>query len=198
MQADKYAIKVVWDQTQERHIATSHLAHPGLEGMGRTPDDAVARLAQAVEVKHLDLYEKHAIEFHAHLPGFEHITRDALDAYSVGRFAFGRDGLPLPCAVSIASSPSPFIIRIHGMFDLSTESFLKEKIRQAIEEHGAKQLILDFSYCKFIDSSGLSLILETSRRLKRFNGQLCLAHLSPQARHVFAVTRLDRIVPVLQ
>ena len=58
-------------------------------------------------------------------------------------------------------------------------------------ERGAGDVILDMSQLAFIDSRGLSALLEMNRRIETLSGRMIVAGLSPTLRRVVHVTRLE-------
>ncbi|MBF8983812.1 STAS domain-containing protein [Lutibacter sp. B2] len=72
---------------------------------------------------------------------------------------------------------------------------LREKINHLISE-GEKDFVLDFSSCKFIDSTGLGVLIAVYKKCTGFNGSLKLHSMNPQVMKVFKLTRLDKIFDI--
>ena len=56
---------------------------------------------------------------------------------------------------------------------------------------GKTALVLDFTRVEFIDSTGLSVLLNGLRRLTRRNGALSVVCTNPTVLRLFEITRLD-------
>ena len=72
---------------------------------------------------------------------------------------------------------------------------LREKINHLISK-GEKAFVLDFSECKFIDSTGLGVLIAVYKKCAGFNGSLKLHSIDPQVMRVFKLTRLDKIFDI--
>ena len=72
---------------------------------------------------------------------------------------------------------------------------LREKINHLISK-GEKDFVLDFSKCKFIDSTGLGVLIAVYKKCTEFKGSLKLHSMNPQVMKVFKLTRLDKIFDI--
>jgi len=84
-----------------------------------------------------------------------------------------------------------------GEIHVSTAPRFSERLNAAIAD-GKTALVLDFSRVEFIDSTGLSVLLNGLRRLTRRQGALALVCTNPTVLRLFEITRLDstfHIVP---
>ncbi len=69
------------------------------------------------------------------------------------------------------------------------------RVPLAVDEQlrgGRLRLIIDLAAVDFIDSSGLSLLLNAQRRVQRAGGVLAVVEPPERVRRVFEMTRLDR------
>lgn len=70
---------------------------------------------------------------------------------------------------------------------------LRQKCQDAIKE-GQKDFVFDFKNCKFIDSTGLGVIVSIYKRCKEINGNVKLVSVNNEdVLRVFRLTRLDEI-----
>src|SRR4051794_31526896 len=89
------------------------------------------------------------------------------------------------------------ILDAGGEIHVSTAPEFSERLNAAIAE-GKTALVLDFSRVEFIDSTGLSVLLNGLRRLTRRQGALSVGCTNPTGLRPFQITRLDstfHIVP---
>ena len=77
-----------------------------------------------------------------------------------------------------------------GEVHVSTAPELAELLNQALSD-GKTRLVLDFTDVEFIDSTGLSVLLNTLRRLTRCQGALSVVCTNPTVLRLFEITRLD-------
>jgi anti-sigma B factor antagonist len=87
------------------------------------------------------------------------------------------------------------VVAVEGELDLFTAPFLRDEVRDAIKQDGA-HLVLDLTSLSFMDSSGLSVLIEAWRLATGEGGGVCLA--SPQApvARILRTTGLDRRIKV--
>lgn len=67
---------------------------------------------------------------------------------------------------------------------------------KAMIESGIYNFILDFSKCKFIDSTGLGVIVGVYKKCIENNGSVKLKNLNEEVLRVFKLTRLDRVFDI--
>ena len=82
------------------------------------------------------------------------------------------------------------ILDAGGEIHVSTAPEFSERLNKAIAE-GKTALVLDFSRVEFIDSTGLSVLLNGLRRLTRRQGALSVVCTNPTVLRLFEITRLD-------
>lgn len=80
-------------------------------------------------------------------------------------------------------------------FTVMEVSKFKEEIYSKIST-GCSELVIDFSKCTFIDSTGLGAIVSVFKRLNEKNGELSLEHMQPYVKELFAMTRLDHVMKI--
>jgi anti-sigma B factor antagonist len=82
------------------------------------------------------------------------------------------------------------ILTATGEVHVSTAPELAEQLNAALEASRTR-IVLDFSGVEFIDSTGLSVLLNALRRLARVEGALSLVCTNPTVLRLFEITRLD-------
>jgi anti-anti-sigma factor len=95
-------------------------------------------------------------------------------------------GPHLECEVSYRLGAP--LISIRGELDHDNAGFLRDAIQQELGEQG-EVLILDFTELAFMDSGGLSLMLDTIQRFKG-NGWLGVVGAGPGVRRLLQITGL--------
>lgn len=77
---------------------------------------------------------------------------------------------------------------------LTAQPLSNEIMNHYSGQHG--MLLLDFKHCKFIDSCGLALIIQSVKESRRTCQGLRLVRMNPQAKKLLSVSKLERFLPV--
>ena len=65
-----------------------------------------------------------------------------------------------------------------------------------ISSNGEKNILLDFSACRYVDSSGLSAILVANRLCKNAGGKLVLTGLQSAVERLIIISQLDSVLNI--
>jgi anti-sigma B factor antagonist len=79
--------------------------------------------------------------------------------------------------------------------DAHNSPALKDQILELIEG-GNKRIVVDMSAVRFVDSSGLGVLLSGYRNTASCQGELVLSGLQPQVKSMFELTRLHRVFKI--
>jgi anti-sigma B factor antagonist len=85
-------------------------------------------------------------------------------------------------------------VTLGGYIDLSTGAQLRDVLEAAAET--APFLIVDMSRLAFMDSTGLSVLIDMYRRLDKRSGTLALAAPRPIVAKVLSISGLDLVLNV--
>jgi len=96
---------------------------------------------------------------------------------------------PAPFEVRRVDHPLGVVLTLGGELDLATVALLQEQLDRAIRGRGA--VVIDLSGLRFIDSSGLRMLLRAERQLRASGEQLVLVYGSRAVRRAFELTSLD-------
>ena len=88
-----------------------------------------------------------------------------------------------------SSEAGVHVICVSGEIHVSTAPQFSARLTDAIES-GKLALVLDMSGVEFIDSTGLSVLLNGLRRVTRQRGRLALVCTNPTVLRLFEITRL--------
>ena len=86
--------------------------------------------------------------------------------------------------------PQTHLIAVRGEVHVSTAPEFSERLNDAIAK-GMTGVVIDMTNVEFIDSTGLSVLLNALRRVTRQQGSLALAVSNPTVLRLFEITRLD-------
>jgi anti-anti-sigma factor len=82
------------------------------------------------------------------------------------------------------------IVTVRGEIHLATAPDFSERLNEVIAA-GATAVIVDLTAVGFIDSTGLSVLLNALRRVTRAGGSLVLVCTNPTVLRLFEVTKMD-------
>jgi anti-sigma B factor antagonist len=88
------------------------------------------------------------------------------------------------------------LIAVQGEVHVSTAPEFSERLNDAIAR-GKTGVVIDMTEVAFIDSTGLSVLLNALRRVTRQQGALALAVSNPTVLRLFEITRLDSTFDIL-
>jgi anti-anti-sigma factor len=89
-----------------------------------------------------------------------------------------------------AIDASSTVISVEGELHVSTAPEFSHALNDAIAG-GRTSVVLDMTGVGFIDSTGLSVLLNALRRVTRRGGSLAIACANPTVLRLFEITRLD-------
>jgi stage II sporulation protein AA (anti-sigma F factor antagonist) len=96
--------------------------------------------------------------------------------------------------IETAQSDGTYVIRLHGELDLSNCDAADRALLQA-EQTQADRILLDVDGVKFIDSSGLQVILRAKRRSDASGQRLRITRGRGHVADMFRLTALDMTLP---
>lgn len=88
------------------------------------------------------------------------------------------------------SESGAHVINVRGEIHLTTAPGFSQRLSDAID-NGSAAVVLDLSDVGFIDSTGLSVLLNGLRRVTQLQGNLALVCANPTVLRLFHVTSLD-------
>jgi len=86
------------------------------------------------------------------------------------------------------------VLSIDGNIVLEDTSKLKEKVEVYIEDESIKGIVMNCENVKFIDSSGLGLIVSIYKTLIKRERKFALSCLDSKTMEIFTLTKLDKIL----
>jgi anti-sigma B factor antagonist len=88
------------------------------------------------------------------------------------------------------------VIRVKGEIHATTAPEFSARLNDAIAR-GKTHMVLDLMDVEFIDSTGLSVLLNGLRRITRVHGQMVIACANPTVLRLFEITKLDSTFAIL-
>jgi anti-sigma B factor antagonist len=84
------------------------------------------------------------------------------------------------------------VLPLEGEIDLHVSPRISASL-SAMINHKPKQLVVDMTKVKYIDSSGLAVLIEGMQNVEAYGGKFALAGLQPNVRPIFEIARLDQV-----
>ncbi|HWC27142.1 MAG TPA: STAS domain-containing protein [Solirubrobacteraceae bacterium] len=89
-----------------------------------------------------------------------------------------------------SASAGAHIIRVSGEIHVTTAPEFAQHLSAAIDS-GKRDIVLDMTAVEFIDSTGLSVLLNGLRLVTQMHGRLALVCTNPTVLRLFQITNLD-------
>jgi anti-sigma B factor antagonist len=89
------------------------------------------------------------------------------------------------------------VLYMEGSLTVASAQDVFSQIVSLLEE-GETKFLLHLSSVDFIDSTGLGTVVRISKRVREAKGKLNLAEPQPKILEMFALTRLDKILPIYE
>jgi anti-anti-sigma factor len=87
-------------------------------------------------------------------------------------------------------------LTLRGELDLSTVGKVEQELRKA-ESADAPAVVLDLSALTFLDSTGLRAVVTADERLREKGGRLVIVRGPEPVHRVFAITRLEEQLEIV-
>jgi anti-sigma B factor antagonist len=96
--------------------------------------------------------------------------------------------------ITLRARETSRILDVTGDMDLNGSPTLRKALFEAL--HQAPKVVLNLSAIRYIDSSGIAVLLEAQRESQRLNRRFVLFGMSPAVHDVFKLTHVIRIFQV--
>jgi anti-sigma B factor antagonist len=87
------------------------------------------------------------------------------------------------------------VVVVEGELDASTSPELRNKFEELIGQ-GENKYVIDLASVGFMDSSGISAIVNLFKRVRIGHGDVKLCNLSAEIMKIFELTRLNRVFDI--
>lgn len=88
-------------------------------------------------------------------------------------------------------------VEVQGEIDVYTSPRVKETINELIEK-GHYQLIINLEGVRYIDSTGLGVLIGALKKVREHNGRILLVCTNPQIKKIFNITGLVKIFEIFK
>ena len=90
------------------------------------------------------------------------------------------------------------MVKLPREVDHHIASYLCEKADDLLVGDEVENVVLDFEETKFMDSSGIGIIMGRYRKISCFGGRVYVIHADEQIQRVLRISGLNKIVDVLE
>lgn len=90
------------------------------------------------------------------------------------------------------------VVRLEGELDHHAADNLREQIDTKLTRDGFLNVLFNFAGVRFMDSSGLGMVLGRFRLVSERGGKVLACSLNSRVRRVFDLSGLERLIPVYQ
>lgn len=104
------------------------------------------------------------------------------------------DAFDTPFSIQVRDEPYGHVVALSGTPSIHDAEELRGQLTRLVQA-GSANLVLDLSQLVFIDSLGIGAILAALQEARRHHGRVVLVHPSPALARLFAVTRIDTLIP---
>lgn len=86
------------------------------------------------------------------------------------------------------------IVRVEGELDMHVADKFRHIVDNALETSGVQHILFNLEAVKFIDSSGLGVILGRYKKINAIGGKVLATNIQPQVLQIFELSGLLKII----
>lgn len=86
------------------------------------------------------------------------------------------------------------LIRMEGELDHCCAQSMRRQLDSLLLDPTLRHLVLDFAQLRFMDSSGIGVVLGRYRLLRERGGTLSVQHMNPHVARIFTMSGMGRII----
>lgn len=90
------------------------------------------------------------------------------------------------------------MIRLPEEVDHHRAGYICENADRLLYRENVCNVVFDFENTRFMDSSGIGMIMGRQRKIACFGGRVYIIHADRQIRRILSISGLERIVEVLE
>lgn len=97
-------------------------------------------------------------------------------------------------AINLEIKGDVLCIRLEGELDHHTSAELRDRVETAMDQHDIRHIVLNLEHLKFMDSSGLGVILGRYKRIKNSDGEMVVCAISPSIKRLLEMSGMFKII----
>ena len=106
--------------------------------------------------------------------------------------------MPKDLEINIVRNGACSVVHVQGDIDMKTSPEVRAAILDLYEKRGQERVVLDLAGVKYIDSSGVAILVEGLQEAKKRKARFILSGLNEAPRHVLDLTRLTSVFEITQ
>lgn len=106
-----------------------------------------------------------------------------------------KEGRPVDLSINRADEGERTVVSLGGEIDVYTAPFVRERLDEAVRE-GRTNLIVDLTQVRFLDSTGLGVLVGRLKLTRSRGGSLRLVGSEDRVLKVFSITGLDKVFEI--
>jgi anti-anti-sigma factor len=100
-----------------------------------------------------------------------------------------------PLGIESEERAEGLVVHVSGEVDLANVTYFKDALQPALRN--CRNVIINVSNLRYIDSSGLHVLIDTNQVLRQNNCQLVVVGASPSMAKVMQILHLDELIPLV-
>jgi anti-sigma B factor antagonist len=99
--------------------------------------------------------------------------------------------------LQVSAREGATVLSVIGEVDVASAPQLRQEAVRLVNE-GNRSLVVDLQEVRFLDSTGLGVIVGVLKRVRTQGGELAIAGAENHVRKVFEITRLSDVLPMYE
>lgn len=99
--------------------------------------------------------------------------------------------------VDFSEKENYFLIKVDGEIDAYHSATFKQKSKEKLSGTSHSKYVIEMSNVTYIDSAGLGAVVSLLKEARNLKKELVLVGLQPRVRKIFEMTKLDKIVKIV-
>jgi anti-sigma B factor antagonist len=104
--------------------------------------------------------------------------------------------LPVDAGINVEASPQTTVVHLSGDIDVYNSPRVAQDL-ELLMRSGPMTIVLALENLRFIDSSGLGVLVRAAKQARDAGGQILLRRPMPSIRKVLEITGLDNVFTVI-
>lgn len=96
--------------------------------------------------------------------------------------------------IKCKSKGSALLVQLKGELDHHSAKDVKEQLELYLRDSNIKDIIFDFEQLRFMDSSGIGVLIGRYNTIKKRNGQIAVVNVNKQIDKIMTISGLYRII----
>ena len=100
--------------------------------------------------------------------------------------------------IEFQKKSSALIVKIQGEIDHHCAAIIREKIEKEYQKSDTKNLVFDFEFVTFMDSSGIGMIIGRYKNVLACGGKTAVVNANEKVSKIFQMAGMQKIIPQYQ